>query len=176
MSEITPTTSDEELMNLYLQANFSAFDELYRRHAGRLFGYLQKSVGPAVAEELLQDTFARVHASKHTFQKDYPFLPWIFTIARHILLDHLKKAETRLQSATTERDTEALAATGEPPAIDVEALLATLPPQQKHIFELRYLKDWSFEQISRDTGLNAANVRKIISRGIKNLQSTGQKS
>lgn len=176
MREVTPTTTDEELMSLYLQANSAAFDELYRRYAGKLFAYFKKKVPAPIAEELLQDVFTRMHSSNQTYKMDYPFLPWIFTIARHTFLDHLKKAESQLLRAVVDHKLEGLS--DELPIfgvdIDTKALLAPLSPQQKKVFELRYLKDWSFEQISQETGLNTTNIRKIISRGLKKMKSTGQ--
>lgn len=176
MQDIDPKMTDEELMRMYLQAHSSAFDELYRRHAGRLLAYFKKNVSVPVAEELLQDVFARMHSSRHTFKDNYPFLPWIFTVARHTLLDHMKKAETRLTQATNSTDTTEMIAAPEAVTVDTEQILASLSVDHRRIFEMRYLKEWSFEKIGKDTGLNTDNVRKIISRGLKKLQATGIKS
>ncbi len=160
-------------MSLYLQAYTPAFDELYRRHAGKLFAYLKRTVPAPIAEELLQDVFARMHAARATYKSEYPFLPWLFTISRHALFDYGKKAETRLQKAVSEVDPQSLGETPPSPAMDIDQLLTTLSPQHQRIFKLRYLNDWSFDQISRETELSAQNVRQIISRGIKKLQSLG---
>ncbi len=170
MFNITPQTTDEELMRLYLQAYTPAFEELYKRHAGKLLGYLQKKSSRETAEELLQDVFARMHASKLTYNDTYQFLPWIFTITRHTLLDYYKKAETKVSTASEEVD-ETTLVIDTPEPVDTTSLLEQLSPQQKRIFELRYLKDWSFEDISKETSLSASNVRQIISRGLKLLKT-----
>lgn len=175
MSQITSHTTDEELMNLYLQANVPAFEALYTRHAGKLLGYLKKKVSPEIAEELVQDVFARMHNAKHTYNENYLFLPWIFTIARNTLLDHYKKAETRVTSAT-EALTEENLVTPIDMSVDTAAILRALPPQQQKIFELRYLNEWSFEQISRETALSESNIRQIISRGLKVLKMKASES
>lgn len=170
MFKITPQTTDEELMRLYLQAYTPAFEELYKRHAGKLLGYLQKKSPRETAEELLQDVFARMHSSKHTYKDKYQFLPWIFTITRHTLLDYYKKAETKVATACDEVDESTLVMENSVDP-DTTPLLDTLSPQQKRIFELRYLKDWSFEDIAKETDLSASNIRQIISRGLKVLKT-----
>lgn len=175
MQKITSQTTDEELMHLYLQAHTPAFNELYTRHAGRLLGYLKKKVSTEIAEDLVQDVFARMHAAKHTYNESYLFLPWIFTIARNTLLDYYKRAETRVASASQELN-EDIATTDTAVDLDTAALLQVLPPQQKRIFELRYLNEWSFEQIANETSLSESNVRKIISRGIKSLKMKASES
>lgn len=171
MITIAPQTTDEELMRLYLQAHLPAFEELYKRHAGKLLSYLQKKVSSReVAEELLQDVFSRMHAAKLTYKDSYLFLPWIFTIARHTLIDYYKRAETKVASFAEELD-ESTFVLETSNSREASPLLETLSPQQKRIFELRYLKEWSFEQISKDTELSPANIRQIISRGIKFLKT-----
>lgn len=89
-------------MNLYLQAHAPAFNELYERHAGKILGYLKKKVSPETAEDLLQEIFTRLHTKKQTYNDNYLFLPWIFTIARNTLLDHYKKAEQKVATNSDE--------------------------------------------------------------------------
>ncbi|MCC6138702.1 MAG: RNA polymerase sigma factor [Bdellovibrionaceae bacterium] len=173
MIKITSHTTDEELMNLYLQAHTQAFNELYRRHSGKLLTYLKKKVSPEVAEDLLQNTFTRLYTAKHTYKDNYLFLPWLFTIARNTLLDYYKKPETRISNNTVELSEDIQ----NPEAIesftnnDIPQLLYNLTPQQRQVFELRYLHDWSFEQIGKMTATSPANIRQIISRGLKKIKT-----
>ena len=54
--------SDEEIMELYQAGDFSAFETLYCRHAGRVFEYLKKKVSVESAQDLLQEIFEyRIH-------------------------------------------------------------------------------------------------------------------
>src|SRR5690606_9818099 len=70
--------SDEELMELYQSSDYLAFETLYKRHSGRILQYLTKKVGTEIGQELLQDTFARIHKSRDKYNTQFPFLPWIF--------------------------------------------------------------------------------------------------
>ncbi len=88
---------DEDLMIFYQAGEMQAFEVLYMRYSGRLYAYLLKhKLNPEGAQELLQDIFARLHRYKEQYNPQQPFLPWLFTLTRHLLLDHMKKSETVL--------------------------------------------------------------------------------
>lgn len=167
--------SDEELMTLYQSGDFAAFEILYHRHSGRVFEYLKKKVDATHAQELLQETFEKLHRSRAKYNAQYPFLPWLFTISRNALLDFYKTAETKvLQSSSSAPvlldNLVAIAADAQSPH-DISAILGQLPQNQKRAIELRYLHDWSFEKIANDMKTSETNVRQVISRGIKKLRS-----
>jgi RNA polymerase sigma-70 factor, ECF subfamily len=42
-------------------------------------------------DDLLQEILLSIHKSRHTYNNDRPFRPWVFTIAKFRLLDHLRK-------------------------------------------------------------------------------------
>ena len=164
---------DEELMNLYLQGDFAAFEVLYTRHSGRLYEYLKKKVTPEIAQDLLQETFERLHKSRDKYNAQYPFLPWLFTISRNILLDFYKKAETKVSQASNSSQSllESIIVTSdEHPTHDFSQALNILPQNQKRAIELRYLNEWSFEKISQEIKISEENVRQLVSRGIKKLR------
>ena len=161
-------------MMLYQSGDAAAFECLYRRHSERVFGYLKKKVPPAAAQELVQETFMKVHKSRHHFSAAYPFLPWLFTISRSVLLDHFKKAETKIAGASAasdrllERMPLAEAAVSNH---DLDAVLASLPERQRRAIELRYLSEWTFEKIATELETSPESTRQIVSRGIKKLRS-----
>lgn len=162
--------SDEELMSLYITGDFAAFEILYKRHSGRVFDYLKKKVSAETAQDLLQEIFAKLHKSRAKYNPQYPFLPWLFTVARNSLMDFYKLAETKLTKASNSSD-ELLqnlpsVAVNEAGNVDLALLLADLPPNQKRAIELRYLEDWSFEKIASHMNTSEGNARQLISRGL----------
>lgn len=162
-------------MVLYQRGDFQAFERLYERHSGRVFQYLTtKIANTAQAQDLLQDVFMKVHRSRAQYTPEYPFLPWIFTIARNSVTDFLKSAQRReiagLAPATFEVLTAAVAETNAT-EYDLAHAIGTLPPEQKKAIELRYLSDWSFEKIAEEMKTTPVNSRQIISRGIKKIRS-----
>ena len=167
--------SDEELMSLYQNGDFSAFEILYGRHSGRVLGYLCKRVAPQIAHELTQEVFVKLHQSRSKYNSEYPFLPWLFTISRNRLTDFFRLNETKLASAVIAESETQLAKLASAPAgsdsFNASLDLSPLTSHQRRAIELRYLQDWSFEKIATDLQTSSINVRQIISRAIKKLKS-----
>lgn len=75
------------------QAASAAFDELYARHAGPVYGFLRgmHRGDEHAARDALQETFFRFYRSLERFEADKPVRPWLLRIARNVSLDLLKK-------------------------------------------------------------------------------------
>ena len=160
--------SDEELMIAYQLGEAQAFEELYSRHAPKVLGFLRKKVRTeAVAQDIFQAAFLKLHRSKSRYDAAYPFLPWLFTICRSELLDALKKPH--LAHETISADPPELV-TSEP-ASDREISMRTLPANQRKAMELRYHQDFSFEEIAASLETSPANARQLVSRAIRSLRS-----
>ncbi len=108
--------SDEELMTLYQSGDYMAFECLYERHSGRVFQYLKGKVEGEVAKDLLQETFLKVHRARAQYQPQYPFLPWLFTVARNSLNDFFKSADQKI--VKTRIDVDSLPAMSMPASSD----------------------------------------------------------
>ena len=67
---------------------------LMGRHQDRLFRYLLRLVGDeAVAEDTFQQTWLQVAERIGRFDGARPFAPWLFTVARNLALDHLRRRQ-----------------------------------------------------------------------------------
>lgn len=83
--------TDEELARLTRTGSFDAFEELVRRHEGRLYGFLARQCRCAAdARALTQDTFVRAYQAIGQFRSDRRFAPWLFAIARRKAIDHFR--------------------------------------------------------------------------------------
>ena len=94
----TPETepSDESLAEQVKGGDFSAFDELVRRHEGRLFNFLcQKAADRRDAEDLAQKTFATVYQKIGLYDSKHRFETWLYTIARRLTIDHYRHTARR---------------------------------------------------------------------------------
>jgi RNA polymerase sigma-70 factor (ECF subfamily) len=62
----------------------AAVRDLYERHKDEVFGFLVAHTGDrALAEDLLHESFLKVHASFERYDEDRPFRPWLFEIVRN---------------------------------------------------------------------------------------------
>ena len=165
--------TDEALMVSYQSGDSRAFDELYARHSGRVYGYLKSKLhGPGEAEDLLQQTFMKFHQSRASYNGLLPLLPWIFSIARNLLIDHFRKnrptvIETDKLIALADR---ALRAEASEPVVTWDEVMKLLPEEQRRLLQLRFEEGLSFEEIAKRSGVNETSARKRMSRTVQGLR------
>src|SRR6266566_6883247 len=69
-----------------------AFDALLTRYQNRLYRYLLRLTGnTAVAEDLFQETWLKMITHIHRYDERRPFEPWLYSVARNLAIDHLRK-------------------------------------------------------------------------------------
>jgi RNA polymerase sigma-70 factor (ECF subfamily) len=86
---------DEEharLMGRYCDGDPAAFHRLYALLAPKILAYLVGLISDrALAEDLLQATFLKIHQSRASYVRDANPVPWFYTIAHRTCLDELRK-------------------------------------------------------------------------------------
>src|SRR6185503_20764745 len=83
------SVSDEQLMLAYGAGDAAAFETLYGRHKGPLFGFVVRSVKTrGEAEEIFQDVWMRAIEARERYQPTAKFTTWLYTIAHRRLIDH----------------------------------------------------------------------------------------
>jgi RNA polymerase sigma-70 factor (ECF subfamily) len=148
------TRSDDEVeadaaMDRYAEGDDAAFAVVHRALAERLRAFLVRMAkSPSVADDLLQETFLRVHRARGSFVKGGRVVPWGYAIARNVYIDHTRTlTHKREKLAPGEDDPAADIATGpeansEEASIAsdlarvVERTLAALPRNQREAFVL----------------------------------------
>ena len=69
------------------------------------FFILSKVKNITIAEDLLQDTFIKIHTKLHTLKDITKLKPWIFTIARNSMMDYFKSTNQTFELASFETET-----------------------------------------------------------------------
>jgi RNA polymerase sigma-70 factor, ECF subfamily len=165
------------LMTGYLDGHIEAFDGLYAALAARIRGYLVSQCrDAALADDLLQETFMRLHRSRRTYEPGRPVTPWVFAIARHVFLMHRRANARRLRFQSTLADevrrTDAM---NDPVAVladgdQVRRALRQVPPEQRRALLMHHVAGQGFGEIARRLGVrvNAAKTRAF--RGMKKMR------
>ena len=83
-----------DLMASYCDGDAAAFRELYAAVAPRLHGYLVKMARHrALADDLLQQTFLKVHRARAAYVRGADPVPWIYAIAHRTFIDDARKTQ-----------------------------------------------------------------------------------
>jgi RNA polymerase sigma factor (sigma-70 family) len=85
--------TDGELMQLVLDKQHSALDELYDRYVKLVYSFAMKSVSEEqTARDIVQLVFTRLWTTQKGYDaKQGRFVNWILTITRNITIDHMRK-------------------------------------------------------------------------------------
>ncbi len=166
----------ETLMTRYQQGDFGAATDLIERISPQLYRFfLAQSQSRTDADDLLQETWLRIHKVRHTYRPGEPALPWFYAIARHVRVDHYRK---QIRTAVGERQLEAMAREAEaiPAELDsignLEALLAPLAESQREVIEMLKVAGMSLEEVARATSSSVGSVKQKVHRAYKKLRET----
>ena len=187
MTEEADKTVDEEaLMAAYVDGDRQAFSRLFRSLAPRIHGFFLRRFGDsAVADDLLQVTFMKIHRARHDYRRDSPLRPWVFTIAARVGLDEHRRRARRPEEANDERLQQAAQGTAagqaaQPDgqqlveraelAAEVRTALERLPESQRVVIHLHRYEGLTFEQIGQVLGTTAGAVKLRAFRAYEQLR------
>lgn len=177
---------DAELMVQYCNGDPAAFRELYARLAPRLRAYLYRMVGAwSVADDLLQQTFLKLHRARAAYVPGAQPLPWLYAIAHRTFLDHARSA--RRAKVAPARDPETVpevvaditgraADSVSEPAADpaaiqrVLAALDQLPPNQRQALVLTKLEGRSVVEAAAIAGTTPGAIKLRAHRAYVTLR------
>ncbi len=166
---------NEEDTKLVRQAKRTpaAFEALYKKYADKVFNYFWYRTGhdKALSEDLMQETFLRAFSHLNAFKiRDYSYLTYLLTIARHLLVDHYRKPTAVPIEAAANVPYEVTDDVVR--KSDAEALwraIQTLPAPQRDVLLLFYQDDKSVKEIACITGSTENAVKLMLSRTRKKL-------
>lgn len=166
-----PDAELEPLMVRYQQGDLSAASELVTRLSPALHRFFMvQFVSRRFADDLLQETWLRIHEVRHTYRPGEPVLPWLYAIARNIRVDQYRKTrrvETREQQVERLPDAAALER-GQGP--DLEALLGSLPQSQREVIVMLKVSGMSLEEVARATRSSIGSVKQKAHRAYDKLR------
>jgi RNA polymerase sigma-70 factor (ECF subfamily) len=180
---------DEQLMLAYREGDAGAFEQLYRRHRGGLYRFVLRSIRDrALAEELYQEIWMRVIEARGRYEVPAPgagqpakFATWLYTIARHRLVDHWRKRGLQLVSLDEEEMAQAEPAAGadyEPQQLlqakqshaRFARALEALPLVQREAFLLHQEAGMSVAEIAQATGAGEEAAKSRLRYALSKLK------
>ncbi len=124
------------------------------------------------ADDLVQDTWMRLHRARHTYRPGEPLLPWLLAIARYAGLDHYRKTSRR---DSHERQVDVLpepakSSSAQADVPDIDAMLSVLPEQQREVIVMLKITGMSIEEVARATSSSPGSVKQKAHRAYRKLR------
>ncbi len=175
--------SDQQLIERVLGGDATAFEYLFNRYREAMFQlYMQRTGGNRDdANDLLQETFVKIYLNLHRYKPDYTFGQWIYTIARNTFVDYVRKRRDDLSiDNVQENRSSALTPTSVTPTPEenfiniqqraqLEHHLERMTPRYRRLIELRFFREYSYEEIARELDLPLGTVKTQIHRAREQL-------
>jgi len=164
----------QSLMARYQQGDSAAAAILVHRLSPQLHRFfLIQFVSRRHADDLLQETWLRIHEVRHTYRTGHPVLPWVYAIARNIRVDHYRRAHrAERREEYLDESAEIPGQSSDPSAEspDLEALLATLPQSQREVIAMLKISGMSLDEVARATSSSIGSVKQKAHRAYESLR------
>jgi RNA polymerase sigma-70 factor (ECF subfamily) len=157
-------------MQRYADGDESAFPVIFAELGPRIRLFLQRMGCAAdLAEDLLQETFLRVHHARGSFARGKQVAPWAYSIARNCFISHTRSAKTKMSRASVDADQIELpaahGASGEEETMArqsarvVNAVLESLTPARREAFVLLRYEGMSVAAAAQIVGISEGALK-----------------
>ena len=178
---------DVKRMLAVQQGNKLAFEELMRHYYPRILNFIYRFVGhQSTAEDLAQEVFMRVYNSAPRYRPKSRFQTWIYTIAKNVALNDLRRSR-RLTYSRDEpadgddqlfyRDMDGLGQDApdekmiqKEKAARIRTAISELPENQRAAIILRRYEEFSYAEIAATLNVSDKAVKSLLSRAMQNLK------
>ncbi len=165
----------EALVRRAQQGDPDAYEAVYRRLSGRIYGLcLRMTADAQQAEELTQDAFVRAWEKLGSFRGDSQFSTWLHRLTVNLVLQTRRSAGRRASREEPLPDDdrymgsvrEAFPGT----RIDLERAIAGLPEGARKVLVLRDVQGYKYREVADLVGVTVGTVKAQIHRARKLLR------
>jgi RNA polymerase sigma factor (sigma-70 family) len=161
---------EQELLAIRCQlGELAAFEELVARWHAPLWQYVRRMADRnEVADELMQETWLRVLRGIASLQEPARLVPWMFGIARHVLMDRLRqkyRQEALLEKALDDlrgTDDEVDLCERRDEIANVLDKLESMPLPHRELLTLYYLDELSIDEVGQVLGVPSGTVKSRL--------------
>ena len=151
-----------------------AFEEIYKRYQGKIYGFcINNGQSKSDAEEVLQDVFFKLWIKRKKLTSGGNLQAYLFTLARNVIIDKYRQLMKRkamvdyqIHFLEPENETENAVLFNELNA-EIQKTLNSLPQLCKLVFQMSRLKGYSNREIAEELNISIKTVENHISRALR---------
>ncbi len=180
---------DEELVKRVIQGDRRAMDTLVERYYRKVYGYFYRNIGnEELASEYTQEVFLKVFSKIKTFNFNYKFSTWIFSISHNYLIDTFRKKKNR---SFTDSSSDGLYYderynSGESLSLEDEIIkneyekklwkaVSELPGDYKELIIMRYVDELKYEEMAHILNIPLGTLKNKLFRAKAKLLELWEK-
>lgn len=169
---------DRELVRLVVEGDVKAFEPLFMRHKDAIYAMLLKRTADLnYVDDLLQEAFMKAFININRYNPDYDFGAWICTIAKNTFVDFSRSRKSNALNPDNNlpidgrcNTTQATSPSPEESIINaqqraqIDRYIAALPEDYRNLFVMRFLEEYTYEEIAEKLEMKLGTVKTRIFR------------
>lgn len=162
---------DTELVDASLEGDHKAFEALTTRYREAIFRLMVTRTGSEHdADDLIQETLIKVFLNLRSYNKRYTFGQWIYTIARNTLIDSQRRRhgdcslEDRFSISDAKNPSPEQCVINSQDRKLIEHSIERLSSTQSQLFRMRFLDEYTYEEIAEKLKMPLGSVKTNIHR------------
>ena len=173
--------NERQLVRRAVEGDAAAFGVLYRAFHEQIYATMvRRTSDPETAQDLVQTAFLKAYSALGSYRGEAAFATWLTQIALNVHKSHFRKQQVRRRWIMVTDDPAALAdamrvpVAGENPEVSVERIqqrelvrksIRALPARYREVVWMRYVRDWSYEEITGALQIPMGTVKTWLNRG-----------
>ena len=173
---------DIELVTKLQKGDVEAFDLVYAKYAGKLYGFAFKYLKSSTeTEELVQSVFLKVWENQKSLNKKSSFKSYLFTIAYHEICNIFRRRNLMSKYIDNQEIDNLRKSSDTDEEIDYHSILEQvnkiidlLPEKQKTIFIKSRQEGMTSKEIALELGLSSGTVDNYVSESLRFIRNNLQ--
>lgn len=168
---------DQVLIKKILEGKRSSFEELMKKYNRKIYGFIYRMIrNEDVAVELAQDFFIKIFNVLPKYNFEYKFSTWAYRICYNMVIDHVRKNQTPVDSLDSDAVTQKQLLDSENYIVEdgythlvreeinrsIWQAVDKIPVKYRELILLRYLQELKYDEIADVTGLPVGTVKNRI--------------
>ena len=149
------------------------FGDVYRAVSRPLWSYLRRMTdSPALADDLLQETFTRLLVQAHAPEGDAALRAWLFRVATNLAIDAMRRGKREVPAETVAEAASPSSRDERPDPLlarEMGRAFGTLESRERALLWLAYVEDAPHRDIAGALGVKESSVRVLLFRARKKL-------
>lgn len=181
--DITPEKlTDHQLIERTLGGEAICYECLFSRYRRQLVAsLLQKCGDEQTAQDILQEAYVKAYFNLPRYNPEYTFGQWVYTIVRNLFIDFTRRKRSAGNTVSID---DTLSGEINPPCgspnpeeriishqngRQLDQLMGELPERYRTMVELRFVGEYSYEEIAEKLGMPIGTVKTQIHRARERL-------
>ena len=158
------------------------YADIVNKYQAKILSFIRRisGVSQEEAEDIAQEIFLKAYVNLNNFDQDKKFFSWLFSIAHNEVVSHWRKNKKRLKDVSIEGEELAERLGKENNLVEeidlkvekteLKNAINKLNFKYREVLELKFIEDYSYQEISDIVKKPVATVGTLINRAKKQLK------